>query len=83
MTVYVDDARHPYERMIMCHMLADTPAELLTMAKAIGVQAKWVQKAGTPYEHFDICQSKRAKALTLGAQAVTRKELGVILKSKK
>jgi hypothetical protein len=30
MTVYVDQAVHPYRRMIMCHMVADTREEMDT-----------------------------------------------------
>lgn len=43
MPVYVDDARLTYRRMVMCHMIADTPAELHAMAAAIGVARKWYQ----------------------------------------
>ena len=52
---------------MMCHMMADTTAELLDMANRIGVQAKWIQEAGTYREHFDICKNKRVTALKLGA----------------
>ena len=67
MAVYVDDMKAPFGRMVMCHMLADTTAELLAMADKIGVQRKWLQKAGTPREHFDIALSKRAEAVRAGA----------------
>ena len=63
----------------MCHMIADSTEELLAMADKIGVQRKWIQKAGTYDEHFDICQSKKAKAIQLGAQEVTMMELGRML----
>jgi Protein of unknown function (DUF4031) len=48
-------------------MIADTTQELLTMVNAIGVQRKYIQKAGTWKEHFDICLSKKQEAIALGA----------------
>lgn len=72
MTVYVDDMRHPFGRMVMCHMWADSDEELLQAADAIGVARKWIQ--GHPvlsfgkhreasWVHFDISTSCKAKAL--------------------
>lgn len=58
----------------MCHMIADTPEELLSMADQIGVQRKWIQHPGTTYEHFDICLSKRKKAVSLGAIEINFRE---------
>ena len=76
MSVYVDDMRAQYGRLIMCHMTADSSEELLSMADSIGVARKWIQNAGHPYrEHFDICLSKRAKAVLLGAVEVTQREM--------
>lgn len=54
----------------MCHMIADTTEELLQMADNIGVKRKWIQYPGTCNEHFDICFSKRQKAVRLGAQEI-------------
>lgn len=71
MAVYVDDMRAQFGRMVMCHMLADSTAELLEMADRIGVARKWIQHAGTPREHFDIALSKRAQAVKLGAVEIT------------
>jgi len=75
MTVYVDNAKHPYGRLLMCHMWADTREELFAMADRIGIQRKWFQRprglgvAGVDasWEHFDIAQSKRALAVAAGA----------------
>lgn len=68
MAVYVDPAVWPFGRMMMCHMIADTRAELVDMARQIGVRVKWIQHAGDHRrEHFDICKSKRAMAVKLGA----------------
>lgn len=44
MSVFVDDARLPYGRMLMCHMWADTLDELLGMADRIGVKRRWLQR---------------------------------------
>ena len=71
MSVYVDDMRAPYGRMIMCHMGADTAEELHAMADAIGVSRRWYQD-----KHYDICLAKRAKAVELGAIETTRMKLG-------
>lgn len=68
MAVYVDPAAHAFGRMVMCHMWADTLAELLAMADAIGVRRKWLQQPPkASWVHFDICKSKRALALRRGA----------------
>lgn len=75
MSVYVDNAKHPFGRLLMCHMWADTRAELFAMADRIGVQRKWFQRPAdlgvvgmdASWEHFDIAQSKRALAVAAGA----------------
>lgn len=69
MAVYVDDMRAPLGRMIMCHMLADTEAELHKMAADIGVARKWFQG-----DHYDIALSKRRLAVRLGAKEITQRE---------
>lgn len=75
MTVYVDNMRAKFGQMIMCHMIADSTEELFAMADKIGVKRKWIQKAGTRFEHFDICLSKRVKAILGGAVEITRFDL--------
>lgn len=71
MAVYVDDMNAKYGRMIMCHMIADTDEELCEMAREIGVQQKWHQG-----DHFDICLSKKEKAIAFGAIPITYRQLG-------
>ena len=71
--MYVDDMPAPYGRMILCHMVADTDAELREMARRISVDERWHQG-----DHFDICRSKRAIAVQLGAVEVTRQQLGAM-----
>jgi hypothetical protein len=82
-TVYVDNMRARFGRMVMCHMLADTTDELLAMADRIGVARKWLQHEGTPHEHFDIALSKRALAVTAGAIEVDRREIAKIIQRKR
>lgn len=83
MGVYVDPARYPFGRMLMCHMMADTHEELVAMADRIGVHRRHIQHAGTDREHFDICKAKRAKAVSLGAIEVDSKYLAGIMRSKR
>jgi hypothetical protein len=63
-------------------MVADSTEELLGMAEKIGVQKKWIQDEGTYQEHFDICATKKTKALSIGATEVTMKELAKIVAEK-
>ena len=75
MSVYVDDMCAAYGRMIMCHMLADSDAELHAMADRIGVSRQWWQ--GPPVtrsSHYDISLSKRASAVTHGAIEITQRQ---------
>lgn len=76
MSVYVDDVRHHFGNMVMCHLWADTLDELLAMVDRIGVQRKWIQGHPTlsfgkhrnaSWVHFDIALSKKALAISAGA----------------
>ena len=82
MSVYVDDAfiqasvpngsrTHTSK---WCHMTADTTEELVTFAKRIGLRPSWIQKEGTPYEHFDVTMPKRRAAVKAGAIEITWRE---------
>lgn len=91
MSVYVDDMQAKFGRMVMCHMLADSEAELLEMADKIGVPRKWYQRPGmakTSTPHFDIALTKKALAIRHGAIALDRHKdpdlmLAVIFRSRK
>lgn len=78
MTIYVDEAVWPYGRMMMCHMLpggVDQLEELHAMAQKLGIARRHFQgsdKARTP--HYDICKSKRAEAVKLGAVEIDRRQ---------
>lgn len=81
--VYVDNffetPMGKFGRMKMSHMIADSTEELLEMAHKTGVAAKWIQYPNTPREHFDICMSKRLKAIQLGAKEISCVSLGRII----
>lgn len=76
MSVYVDDVRHRFGNMVMCHLWADSDEELLAMVDKIGVQRKWIQghkslsfgkHRNASWVHFDIAHSKKALAIAAGA----------------
>ena len=83
MGVYVDSCGHSFGRMKMCHMIADSRIELIAMAEMIGVEVGWIQAAGTPTEHFDVCMSKRKLAIGYGAQPINRRKLAILISGKR
>lgn len=74
MTVYVDDMKANFGRMVMCHMIADTEEELHAMAARIGVARKWYQG-----DHYDIALSKRQMAIVFGAREITWPQAGAMM----
>jgi hypothetical protein len=76
MTVYVDNMRARFGRMILCHMIADSRAELDAMADRVGVARRWIQKPGEPDEHYDISLAARKIAVAAGAEEITMRQLG-------
>lgn len=72
--VHVDTMRAPYGRLILCRMIADSEAELHAMADAIGMPRKWYQG-----NHYDICLTKRTKAVAAGAQEISLRQCGAMV----
>lgn len=66
--------RATFGRMVMCHMIADTAAELHAMADRIGVARRWY-----PGNHYDIALSKRALAVAAGAVEITWRQAGLMM----
>jgi hypothetical protein len=72
-TVFVDDVRHKFGRMVMCHMWSDSLDELLVMADRVGVARKWLQQPPrASWVHFDVSLGVKAKALAAGAVLTDR-----------
>ena len=69
--VYVDNARHPYGRLLLSHMVADTPRELHEMAYRLGLKREWCHNG----DHYDICAKKRALAINMGAIELSTREI--------
>lgn len=70
MTVYVDDSKIPHRGTVWCHLMADSFSELEGFARKLNLHPSW--RHG---DHYDLTPSKRAKAVQLGAQQVTAREL--------
>lgn len=79
MAVYVDRQQNRFRGMVMCHMLADTEAELHAMADRIGARRDWYQRdASTP--HYDVPLLRRAMAVEFGAVEIGRRETVAIIR---
>ena len=84
MTVYVDNTRAKYGRMIMCHLIADTDEELHAMVDKIGVNQCWHQSPPkASHSHYDIALSKRALAISFGAIEVSVRQAAVMVNNRK
>jgi len=80
MSVYVDNEKHKVGRMEVCHMFADTCGELHGMADSIGIPRRYVQVSRTGIIHYDVCKSKRALAIELGAKEIDRSGVAILCK---
>lgn len=71
MTVYVDDAVHPWRGQRWAHLMADTLDELHAMAECLGIPRRAFQNK-TSGAHYDVTAELRAMTLMLGAVAISR-----------
>jgi len=83
MPVYVDDSQINFGRMVMCHMLADTRAELDAMADKIGLDRRHIQRPGSIHEHYDVCRAYRKRAVAAGAVEINWRDVYTILRARK
>lgn len=75
MSVYVDALiDYGWRLGPSCHMTADTLEELHNMANKIGMKHEWFQISKKGLPHYDLTESRRKKALKLGAIELSRKE---------
>ena len=64
------------------HLVADTLQELHSFAKLLGLKVEWFQNQGR-YPHYDLTTSRiRKKALALGAELISSREIVKLLKGK-
>lgn len=71
MTVYVDDAVHPWRGQRWAHLMADTLDELHAMAARLGLPRRAFQNK-TSGAHYDVTAELREQAIALGALAISR-----------
>jgi hypothetical protein len=73
MTIYVDDAIHPWRGRMWAHLFSTDLDELHAFAARLGLSRSWFQeppKASWP--HYDVVEGRRMQALRLGAVAADR-----------
>jgi len=78
MTVYVDDARIPARvgrlSARWSHLTADTQAELHSFAERLGLRRAWYQDKPRGLWHYDVTESKRRQAITLGTEPTAARD---------
>ncbi len=89
MTVYLDDWRQPARLGPVedrwSHLVADSDEELHAFASLLGMRREWFQhKESRPHQsHYDLPERSRQQALTLGAVAVTWRQLGRMMRQRR
>lgn len=98
MTVYVDDfrvrARVGGTVGRWSHLTADTPDELHEFADRLGHRREWFQarcrsrscpvRGGVcRHFHYDVVDTRRSRAISLGARTVTLREMGALVSARR
>lgn len=83
--IYVDQLRDwgwilRGKRIMSCHLIADTEAELHPFAQRLSLKHAWFQGKSVP--HYDLTSNKRALALKYGAKALSNHDFVQIYQSK-
>ncbi|WP_269789946.1 DUF4031 domain-containing protein [Stenotrophomonas sp. Iso1] len=71
MTVYIDDAVHPWRGERWAHLMADTVPELHALAQQLGIPRRAFQNRPSGV-HYDVPAPLREQAIALGARAISR-----------
>jgi hypothetical protein len=66
-----------------CHMFADTEEELHEMARKIGMKRDWFQQQRTEFPHYDLVESRRIRAVKLGAVELTLRQMVEYVKARR
>jgi hypothetical protein len=86
MACYVDAVRSYPDAGLrhtdFCHLLADTRAELHAMADALGIPRRFFQEHPWRWHH-DLPAPLRPRAVELGAQELTMREVGELLRARR
>ena len=80
MTVYVDDAVHPWRGQRWAHLMADTLDELHAMAARLDIPRRAFQNK-TSGAHYDVNAELRERAIALGALPISRHRERELVKS--
>ena len=89
MAVYVDDWRQRAElgpvTSRWSHLIADGEEELHRFAERLGLRRAWFQSDHRhPHRgHYDVPEHVRRRAIELGAEAVTWRQLGALLRARR
>lgn len=74
------------------HLTADTPEELHEFAERLGLKREWFQtckRRCAPEDqpcqhwHYDVTETKRKRALGMGARSITYRQMGELVTARK